>query len=134
MIKYILLTTKLFLLVVVVSCNQYNREDYTASIVTGTLSTLEPIVILHPEYRDNFFPGSELVIKWQTNVKIGSVKIELYRVTELHATLTERTDNSGEFRWSIPLDTRQSVKYNIKLSDADNEKIYEYSKYFSIFY
>ena len=101
-------------------------ENFEAHI-KRTVTVLNPnsaIVIFMNEYYD---------IVWTTNGTISDVKIDLYEEEVFVQTITDRTVNDGRFLWHIISSVRLSDLYQIKISDADNPNVYNFSDpYFKI--
>ncbi|MBL7108394.1 MAG: hypothetical protein ISS38_03775, partial [Candidatus Cloacimonetes bacterium] len=68
-----------------------------------------------------------------TSQSVGNyVKIQLYKNTNLTATLISSTLNNGSYSWTIPESFQVSSDYKIKIIDVSNASIYDYSDFFSL--
>ena len=116
-----------------IACDQFRYESYEPETTAAYYSPESPFVIISPSYKEQFRPGSDLIVKWDTYKPISSVRIDLYKSTTFLFKLTSRTENLGEFKWRISPDLKASVKYNVKISNADDESEYVISYNFGIY-
>jgi len=99
----------------------YSSEDFPQLIWTYP-ETAELTVSL--DYETN-------TIKWVSSGSIEYVKIELYEDSTFVDTIISKTNNDGEYVWYI-YGYDYGDNYRIKISDYDDERVYDYSEYFSI--
>jgi hypothetical protein len=105
----------------------YDTVDNLEAHIKKTVSILDPNtnkVIFRNDYYD---------LVWISNGTISDVKIELFEEDVFVQTITDRTINDGRFLWHIISNVSRSDSYRIKISDADNSNVYDFSdKYFEI--
>ena len=67
-------------------------------------------------------------IVWTTNGSISFVRIDLYKAGSFLETIKSRTVNDGRYLWQL---IQQKIKkaddYTIKISDADDSNVYDFS-------
>lgn len=115
------------------SCEGFRYESSDPP-TTGVYYIPEnPFTIFSPSYKQHFKPGYDLVVEWDSSPKIKSVNIDMYKATTFQFNLAKGIYNSRNFRWLIPSDLKESVKYNIKISNADNENEFIFSDHFGIY-
>ena len=91
------------------------------------------VTILNPNTKKVIFRSDYYDIVWTTNGTISDVKIDLFEEDVFIRTLTDRTINDGRFLWHIISSVSRSDSYRIKISDADNPDVYDFSDtYFEI--
>ena len=88
------------------------------------------IIVNEPVFGTIRNPGDTLSIKWNAPT-IRKIDIKLYRKSEYIFTIIENIEN-GEFDWKIPYEIPLSNHYLIKISNHNNEDIYEFSGQFGI--
>ena len=90
------------------------------------------ITVTSPNSGDVWQMGTTQNIEW-TSQSVGNyVKIQLYKNTNLTATLISSTLNNGSYSWTIPESFQVSNDYKIKIIDVSNASIYDYSDFFSL--
>jgi len=90
------------------------------------------ITITSPASYDTFVAGYN-DITWKSTGSISSVKIELYKSGVFLETITSWTYNDGSYSWFIYSDEyTDDWNYQIKISNYDDNSIYDYSSYFTI--
>lgn len=115
------------------SCEGFRYEIYEPPPTGVNYIPEHLFTIFSPSYKQQFKPGFDLVIEWHSAPKIKSVNIDMYKATTFQFHLAARINNSEKFSWLIPSDMKESVKYNIKISNADNENEYVFSDHFGIY-
>ena len=110
-----------------------NSATYDYSNSDFTLSAPPSITVTAPNGGESWEIGSSHNISW-TSVNIGGgVTIQLYQGTSYYATIASNTTNDGSYPWSIPSEYGETDNYRIKILDAGNSSIYDYSNsYFSL--
>jgi len=91
------------------------------------------ITVTSPEGASSWQKGTEQVISWTSTGTIADVKIELYLDSTFVLELIASTPNDGSYSWSIPANLTSSTLYQVKISDASNPLVYDYSDDFEIF-
>jgi len=101
------------------------------------------ITIIFPFESEVFIPGYTYNIKWDYSIGCPNyLKIELYRDEEYLLTITNKTENNGEFEWMVPLDMPFPPeipnfnifhKYKIKIKDESTLNIIGVSSFFTIY-
>ncbi|MHA1109691.1 MAG: BspA family leucine-rich repeat surface protein [Promethearchaeota archaeon] len=96
-------------------------------------------VVLHPALRienprDGFIweTGTSYDITWTSTGIISSVNLELYKNGEYVQTIISGTENDGTYTWMIPSSLEDSRQYQIKIVDASNDTVYDFSGEFQI--
>lgn len=112
------------------------REDFdfaTGGNVQGEIkNTSGHIVIISPSIGDVWKSGTNNLIRWSSTPGIKSVRIELFRKTELRETLAASIPNNNGLSWMIPGDILKSVHYAIKISNTENPEQFSFSDTFQI--
>jgi len=91
------------------------------------------VSILDPNTKKVIYRNDYYDLVWNTNGTISDVKIDLFKEDVFVQTITDRTVNDGRFLWHILSDVSLSDSYRIKISDADNPDVYDFSDtYFKI--
>ncbi|MFW9878940.1 MAG: S8 family serine peptidase, partial [Candidatus Thorarchaeota archaeon] len=119
----------------------YNFTAYAIPVVGETFIENNLIVkiipnsltITSPDNSASWETGVSQYIYWASFGSISTVKIELYRNDIFEIEITASTMNDGEFYWTIPSSLENSMNYQIKITDALDSLIYDYSQYFVIF-
>jgi len=106
------------------SVNDYS--DYFEIYSSGS------ITVTSPTSSSSCQCGTSHTIRWSTTGSISSVKIELYKGAAFEKSIIVSTTNDGEYGWSIPTDLYDSSNYRIKITDATDSSVYDYSDYFQI--
>jgi hypothetical protein len=96
-------------------------RSFTISLPTPT------ITMTSPNGGEDWELGSTHIITWSSSDAGSNVKIELYRYGNYYATITSSTSNDGSYTWNIPSTYYDSNYYKIKVSDASNSSVYDYS-------
>ncbi|MEJ2279850.1 MAG: BspA family leucine-rich repeat surface protein [Candidatus Lokiarchaeota archaeon] len=76
--------------------------------------------------------GTYQHINWDSNGDVRNVKLELYLGDAFVMEIMPFTPNNGQFIWFIPSSLNNSNQYRIKIIDASDSSIYDYSNYFEI--
>ncbi len=91
----------------------------------------ESLKIVSPKRGDAWFKGENYVIKWVNYGKIPQkVKIRLYQGDKKILRITDSTENTGSFKWTIPMNLPLG-KYYIRVKTVDN-KIFDNGEIFEI--
>lgn len=91
------------------------------------------VTILDPNTKKVIYRNDYYDLVWNTNGTISDVKIDLFKEDVFVQTITDRTVNDGRFLWHILSGVSLSDSYSIKISDADNPDVYDFSDtYFKI--
>ena len=104
----------------------YVFSDYF-EIFTFTLT------ITNPLSSSLWETGTSQYINWTSTGPISNVKIDLYNNDIFAMEINPNTINNGEYYWTIPSGLMDSDKYQIKITDASNSSLYDFSDYFEIF-
>ncbi len=70
-------------------------------------------------------------ITWTANI-FDSLKIELYKGTELAETITNETPNNGTYQWTVTSSLQEATNYSIKITSLKNDDINAKSDNFTI--
>ncbi|MFP4460143.1 MAG: C10 family peptidase [Candidatus Zixiibacteriota bacterium] len=97
-------------------------------------ATLPPdIIVDYPDGGETFEEGEEIDIYWLSEgiPAISEVKIELSMDGPFgtFTTITERTDNNGEYAWLVPPVDSDETNCIIRISDADDPSVSDVSDF-----
>ena len=106
-----------------------NWEYYTPVIIP----TVDSLSITIPDATSSWEIDTIHSLTWTSIVSIVNVRIELYWMGTLNATISASTPNDGSYSWTIPTALANSTFYQIKISDVANLTIYDYSDNFEIY-
>jgi len=84
-----------------------------------------------PTELSNWTSETQQTITWTTNIN-HSIKIELWRGTQLAETLVADAQNNGTFTWNIPLLLTTATNYKIRVTSLTNNNIVGESALFTI--
>ncbi|MFH1195055.1 MAG: Ser-Thr-rich GPI-anchored membrane family protein [bacterium] len=115
---------------VLLSCRETIDEPTTE--VEPDVPKLSTFKITSPSEAENWYPGSTYEIKWLGSEIAQMVDILLYKKNDLMYTLKTRFVNKNTYKWTIPLDIRQSHHYKIKIVNSNNSTDYGLSSTFYI--
>ncbi|MFX1569137.1 MAG: Ser-Thr-rich GPI-anchored membrane family protein [Promethearchaeota archaeon] len=90
------------------------------------------ITITSPDSSSSWIRGTEHFLNWTSTGTLADVKIELFLNGTFVLEIAASTPNDGEFTWNIPSNLTTSTLYQIKISDATNSIVYDYSDNFTI--
>ncbi len=93
----------------------------------------DSITVTNPSGLVAWEAGTTHAITWNSTGSIANVKIELYISGINDSILTANTPNDGLFSWTIPSGLGNSTQYQIKINDATDSAIYDFSDYFGIY-
>jgi len=99
---------------------------------TRSGATSDRIDITNPGYNTSWTVGGTNDIKWTTDSRTGSVKIELYKDGKRKTSINNSSKNDGLEKWSIPSRIQSGSNYKIKITSNSDSKINDYSLPFSI--
>ncbi len=103
-------------------------------LILTVISNPTPITVISPNGGESYQTGTIQTITWNSTEASGdNVKIELYKEGIYLSDIAVSTINDGEYTWLIPSHLSSSSKYKVKIVDASDSSIYDYSNnYFSI--
>jgi C1A family cysteine protease len=104
--------------------------NYTINIIDNNI--FPTITVISPDSSSSWETGSSHYIYWTSTGAISDVKIELYKDGVFELEIEASTANNGDYYWTIPSELDDSTQYQIKISDASNPSIYDFSDYFEI--
>ncbi len=85
-----------------------------------------------PNGGEKWEQNNTYTITWQDNIN-EMVKIELYKGTTLASIITEYTESSGEFDWTVLPNLKPGSDYSIKIFSTDDPAVTDESdNYFTI--
>ncbi|MBN2155484.1 MAG: BspA family leucine-rich repeat surface protein [Candidatus Lokiarchaeota archaeon] len=89
------------------------------------------ITVTAPTELSSWETGTSQTITWTSTGTITSMNIELYKNGVLVQTIITETDNDGSYSWTLPANLEDS-QYQIKIVDASDETVYDFSDGFEI--
>ncbi|MFX1535755.1 MAG: Ser-Thr-rich GPI-anchored membrane family protein, partial [Promethearchaeota archaeon] len=116
---------------IVVAHNQYG--DTLSNCLQVDVLISNSLIITIPDSSTSWETGTSQYINWGSTGTISNVKIELYKDDLLMMEINSNTPNDGEYYWAIPSALENSTQYQIKISDASDPSVYDFSDYFEIF-
>lgn len=90
------------------------------------------ITVTSPDSSSSWVRGTEHFLNWTSTGTLTNVKIELYLNDTFVLEIAANTPNDGEYSWNIPSNLTASTLYQIKMSDASNPLVYDFSDYFEV--
>ncbi len=76
-------------------------------------------------------PGKSYNIRWTDNFS-DNVKLELYKGSSLKQTISSSTYSDGSYYWTVPTSLSSGSDYKLKIRNASDSSVYDYSSSFSI--
>jgi len=104
----------------------YDYSDYFEICIARS------ITVTTPDSSSSWETGTSESVYWTSTGTIPNVKLELYLDGVYVMDIIASTPNDGEFVWEIPSELVGSDLYQIKIIDASDPTIYDYSDYFEI--
>ena len=114
------------------SCN-YIFQDYTPPeyiVVAQEQTSL--IEVYSPSYTDQFQQGQAITIMWKNTRPLNEVDIELIKKDALILTIQNNEKNQGSYLWQIPIDLRNSLHYQIKVTNSNKKDEFALSERFIV--
>jgi hypothetical protein len=106
-----------------------------AGFLDKVVFTSDPVIILEsPNGGESWRHRDAYTIRWASNEGAGSgVKIELYKGESSKYTISNSTDNDGDYSWFVPAWIEPAADYRIKITSTSNPAVYGFSDdHFSI--
>jgi hypothetical protein len=94
---------------------------------------MNSISITAPDSLSQWEMESSHFIYWETTGYISMVNIELFKDGVFESTIASNVLNDNSYNWTIPYGLDNSVNYQIKITDAFNSSVYDYSDNFEIY-
>ncbi|HSL88768.1 MAG TPA: Ser-Thr-rich GPI-anchored membrane family protein [Ignavibacteriaceae bacterium] len=88
--------------------------------------------VYSPSYTDQFQQGEAVTIMWKNTRSIDEVNIELLKKDAPILTIQNNEKNQGSYLWQIPVDLRNSLHYQIKVSNSNNDDEFGISERFVV--
>jgi hypothetical protein len=88
--------------------------------------------ITNPTSSSKFKKGKLLPINWQGGNSNEKVKIELVKLNQPIATISESVGNQGSYIWTIPKGTKPSKSYQVRITNTSDVDSRGLSKAFNI--
>ncbi|MFX0106595.1 MAG: M1 family aminopeptidase, partial [Candidatus Hodarchaeota archaeon] len=98
-----------------------------------TVNEINSINVTTPSTSSSWEIGLTYSINWTSIGSITNVNIELFRDGTYELEIVSNTPNDGDFIWIIPSGLDDSINYQIKITDASNSSIYDFSEFFEIY-
>lgn len=93
------------------------------------------ITVTNPSSSSSWQEGNTYTITWNSEGSISRVTIELFKASNQIEELTFLyTENDGDYNFYVSLleDYEEGDDYRIKITDYDDQNVYDFSEYFSI--
>jgi hypothetical protein len=105
--------------------NSSGESDWSE---TNSFLTSSPFIeILSPNGNENFYQDSSYIIRWQDNLS-GMVRINLLRDDTVTAVVGDSlVSETNAFQWQVPSSIEKDSTYKIKISDLNNESLFDLS-------
>ncbi|MFX1479426.1 MAG: Ser-Thr-rich GPI-anchored membrane family protein [Promethearchaeota archaeon] len=116
---------------ITVAHNQYG--DTLSNCIKVDVALPPTLHIILPDISSSWDVDTSQIIQWSSTGTILDIKIELYVNGIFTMEIVSETSNDGEYSWRIPTMLEYSNQYQIKITDALNSSIYDFSDYFEIF-
>ncbi len=120
---------------VYVSGNYAYVADYMDGLeilhVTGGIE--HNIAINVPVSLSSWMINFSYYINWESTGYISTVNIELYRNGVFETEIASDISNDGSYCWTLPLGLVNATNYQIKITEASNSSVYDYSENFEIY-
>ena len=111
-----------------IECGSGGGGTFTITLYLSSPQPDKSIEIITPNGGENWQIGGVYEIRWKSTGNVGEkVKIELYRGNNLFKVLSTNISNVGNCKWVISTDIPPGYEYRIKISNPDNEEIYDFS-------
>jgi hypothetical protein len=107
-------------------------ETWNISATYFSIEYPKSITITNPSVANSWKTKELHYITWSSTGDIPNVKIELFNYSTFAIIIIPSTPNDGNFSWTIPPGLEDSKHYQIKISDASNTSIFDYSDHFEI--
>jgi hypothetical protein len=111
-----------------------SKTEYIPQLIWTFGETAE-ITVSSPVSSDVLGDDDTFTIKWNILGTIAYVIIQLFKGTVLVENITggSFTENDGEYKWYVDSSKNYTGSdYRIKITDKDDEDVYDYSNYFVI--
>lgn len=110
-----------------------NVNSGTVSVLIWKPSPINPTIsIITPNASSSWVTNTSHYIFWTSTGNISNVRIELYKEGVFVIEIDAGTPNDGSATWVLPSELEDSTQYQIKISDASNSSIYDFSDNFEI--
>lgn len=114
------------------SCN-YIFQDHTPPEYIVTAQELSSLIeVYSPSYTDQFQQGEAITILWKTTRPMNEVDIELIKKDAVILTIQNNEKNQGGYLWQIPVDLRNSLHYQIKVTNSNKKDEFALSERFIV--
>jgi len=93
------------------------------------------ITVTSPYSSQNIYQGSTYSIRWTSENTGNYFKIDLYKSNLHYQTISSSVYSSssyGVFYWDVPSDIETTSEYSIKVTDLNDNEIFDFSPYFFI--
>ncbi len=90
------------------------------------------ITITNPHSESVWEIDASEYINWTSTGPMANVIIELFKDDVFVTEITPNTPNDGAYSWAVSLVLNGSGQYQIKITDASDPSVYDFSDYFEI--
>ena len=114
------------------SCNYIFQDHTPPEYIVVSQEQTSLIEVYSPSYTDQFQQGEAITIMWKNTRPINEVNIELLKKDALILKIQNNEKNQGSYLWQIPVDLRNSLHYQIKVSNSNNDDEFGISERFVV--
>jgi hypothetical protein len=114
------------------SCNYIFQDHTPPEYIVVSQEQTSLIEVYSPSYTDQFQQGEAVTIMWKNTRPINEVNIELLKKDAPILTIQNNEKNQGSYLWQIPVDLRNSLHYQIKVSNSNNDEEFGISERFVV--
>jgi hypothetical protein len=82
------------------------------------------ITVLSPNGGNSLTAGNSYTISWTDNIS-ENVKIELYKGSSFHSTITSSTSSNGSYTWILPTALPAGNDYRIRIASVNTGSLYD---------
>jgi hypothetical protein len=111
------------------------KSDSTVIDSTGIIFSkyIKPsyIQINEPNEFSEYITNNRVDMNWYHNIK-ENFNIDLFNNDKFHSTIATELNNAESYNWIIDSTIESSEKYQIKISSAYDDEIFDFSDYFII--
>ena len=127
-----LFSRKLVLVIISLMLFNCRHTDTPTSTLEYAASFEKQVTVTSPTLRENWYPGTSQLIKWDADKKFEKVDIHLYRKDIKIMTIGENIENNSSLVWMVPHNLAYSHHYRINVTSSSIKEVGNFSEYFYI--